>query len=117
MNYYILDEEQYQMFIRMAADAANRNYMTLPKDISELTLCGKPIKKAELSPYSVAFRETENGDTGETIITGQVLTKARFTISPEVMLYNPEMARNIAQEKICKSMVDGIITQLTWRFV
>ena len=116
-NHYILDEQQYYGFMSVLM-IANRDFGgLLSTNISEATFCGKPIKKAELHPYSIFFEETKDPNTGETIITGRAGFSARSVISPELMLDHPEPAREIAKEKICKSMVDYMIEQLTWRFV
>lgn len=116
-NYYILDEQQYYVLMNLAKQNSEVVSVEMPDDIFKAKVCGRRIKKAELSPYSVFFEETKNPDTGETIITGRAGFSARSVISPELMLDHPEPAREIAKEKICKSMVDYMIEQLTWRFV
>lgn len=116
-NYYILDEHQYYVLMSVLM-IANRDFGDLlSTNISEGKICGRRVKKAELSPYSIFFEETKDPDTGETIITGRAGFSARSVISPELMLDHPEPAREIAKETICKSMVDYMIEQLTWRFV
>lgn len=116
-NYYILDEHQYYVIMNMIKGCSAHAITKAQIDISEGKICGRRIKKAELSPYSVWFEETKDPDTGETIITGRAGFSARSVISPELMFDHPETAREIAKEKICKSMVDCMIEQLTWRFV
>ena len=116
-NYYILDEHQYYVLMNMAMGRSAHAITKAQIDISEGKICGRRIKKAELSPYSIFFEETKNPNTGETIITGRAGFSARSVISPELMLDHPEPAREIAKETICKSMVDCMIEQLTWRFV
>lgn len=116
-NYYILDEQQYYVLMNMAMGHSSHAITKAQIDTSKAEVCGRRIKKAELSPYSVWFEETKDPDTGETIITGRAGFSARSVISPELMLDHPETARNIAYEKICKGMVNEMIAQLTWRFV
>lgn len=116
-NYYILDEHQYYVLMNMAMGRSAHAVTKASIDISNGEVCGRRIKKAELSPYNVAFRETEDPCTGEVTIVGRAAVSGMSVVSPELMLNNPEMARKIAHEKICKSMVDEIIEQLTWRFV
>ena len=117
MSYYILDEHQYYVLMNMAMGRIAHAITKAQIDTSKAEVCGKPIKKAELSPYSVCFEETKDPTTGETIITGRAGFSARSVISPELMFDHPEPAREIAKEKICKNMVDYMIEQLTWRFV
>lgn len=116
-NYYILDEHQYYVLMNMAMGRSAHAVTKASIDISNGKVCGRRIKKAELSPYSVSFYETENEDTGETIITGRAGFSARSVISPELMLDHPEPAREVAKEKICKVMANEMIEQLTWRFI
>lgn len=116
-NYYILDEHQYYVLMNMAMGHSAHAVTKAQIDISNGKVCGRRIKKAELSPYSVWFEETKDSNTGETIITGRAGFSARSVISPELMFDHPEPAREVAKEKICKSMVDYMIEQLTWRFV
>ena len=116
-NYYILDEHQYYVLMNMAMQNNEAVGVKVPDDISEGKVCGRRIKKAELSPYSIFFEETKDPNTGETIITGLAGFSARSVISPELMLDHPEPAREVAKEKICKSMADCMIEQLTWRFI
>ena len=115
-NYYILDEHQYYVLMNTAMGRSAHAITKAQIDISKAEVCGRRIKKAELSPYSVWFEETKDPNTGETIITGRAGVSARSVISPELMLDHPETARNVAKEKICKNMADCMIEQLTWRF-
>lgn len=117
MSYYILDEQQYYVLMNMAMGRSAHTITKASIDISKAEVCGKPIKKAELHPYCVMFNETEDPDTGETIITGRAAVSAKSIIRQELMFDHPEMARQIAKEKICKSMANEMIEQLTWRFV
>lgn len=117
MSYYILDEHQYYVLMNMAMGRSAHAITKAQIDISKAEVCGKRIKKAELSPYSVWFEETVDRSTGEIIITGRAGFSARSVISPELMFDHPEMARQIAKEKICKGMANKMIEQLTWRFV
>lgn len=116
-NYYILDEQQYYVLMNMAMGRSAHAITKAQIDISKAEVCGRRIKKAELSPYSIFFEETEDPNTGETIITGRAAVSAKTIIRPELMLDHPEPARKVAKEKICKNMVDCMIEQLTWRFV
>lgn len=116
-NYYILDEHQYYVLMNMAMGRSAHAITKAQIDTSKAEVCGRRIKKAELSPYSVWFEETEDRNTGETIITGRAAVSAKSVIRPELMFDHPEMARQIAKDKICKGMANEMIEQLTWRFV
>ena len=109
MSYYILNEEQYHFIMSMLL-ANNKDFK-----VSQVsTLCGEPIKKANLSPYCISFTETKNEDTGETIIEGRAAVMGKFYIDKELMLSNPEASRNVAYDSISKHMTNQLVEGLTW---
>lgn len=105
MSYYILNEEQYNLFMRLLV--TNSDFKCAHHNPYGAEVCGEVVKKAEINPWYVHFEETIDDKTNDLRIDGCLLCAARSVVAKEFA--DNEAAKSIAKEHLCHKIAECMV--------